>query len=282
MNARWPLVVIFVTAIVPIARSQPPQQGQFGTTPWQFQWKKDAILTYHVQHDTAVTDVTAGGKQQYGSRLTLTKRYRVMDVDNRGTATLEYSVTAMRNEQTRPDGDVLLFDSTDLNKSTPAIRDQLAKYVGVTLAVLRVDANGNVVAVKQGDPDRYGAEPPFTLTIPDKVPSILPGVSWSRKFDVTLNPPLGTGEKYAAEQEYNCKSDDRKYTIAVKTTFKNMPAAVQEQIPLVPKELHGEIIFDAGRVTAVRLSVDRTLENHQGPGSSYRFQSTYAEELVAK
>ena len=37
----------------------------------------------------------------FRSHLELRKCYRVADVDARGTATLEYSVTAMRNEQTR-------------------------------------------------------------------------------------------------------------------------------------------------------------------------------------
>ena len=115
--------------------------------------------------------------------------------------------------------------------------------------------------------------------------ALVEGASWRRPFEVTLNPPLGTGEKYAAEQEYNCtKFADGKAVIALKTAFKNPPPAVQEQIPLVPKELAGEVIFDtaAGRVVAVRLSVDRTLDNHQGAGSSYRFQSTYVEELLVK
>jgi hypothetical protein len=272
MKTRWTLVLLLAAAFVSRTQAQ---------TPWQFRWQKGQILAYRVKHDTTVTEVVAGGKQQYGSHLALTKRYHVLDVDAQGIATLEYRVTAMRNEQTRPDGEVLLFDSADLAKSTPTIRDQLAKYVGTTLAVLRVNPAGNVIAVKQGPADRYAAEPPFTLVLPG-VP-LLEGMSWRRSFDVTLNPPLGTGEKYSAEQECRCaKFTDGNATVALKTAFKSMPASVQEQIPLVPKELSGEVIFEvtAGHVIAVRLGVDRTLENHQGAGSSYRFQSTYTEEFL--
>ena len=129
MKARWMLAVLLVASFASTARAQ----------AWQFRWTKEQVLSYRVKHDTTVTEVAAGGKQQYGSHLTLTKRYRVLDVDANGVATLEYSVTAMRNEQTRPDGEVLLFNSADLAKSTPGIRDQLAKYVGTTLAVLRVE-----------------------------------------------------------------------------------------------------------------------------------------------
>jgi hypothetical protein len=54
-------------------------------------------------------------------------------------------------------------------------------------------------------------------------------------------------------------------------------------MPLVQKETQGTVVFDvaAGRVAEVRLTVDRTLENHQGPGSSYHFESSYSEQYVA-
>ncbi len=274
MTARSMLVVLLAGTYAATAQAQ---------TPWQFRWEKGQILSYRVKHLTTVTEVVGNGKQQFGSRLELTKRYRILDVDATGVATLDYSVTAMRNEQTRPNGEVLLFDSTDPAGSTPGIRDQLAKYVGTVLAVLRVDAAGKVVEVKQGPAERYADEPPFTLVLPGA--AVAEGAAWLRKFDVTLHPPLGTGEKYPAEQECRCtKIAGGKAAIALKTAFKTAPASVQEQIPLVPKEVQGEAIFDvtAGQIAEVRLSVDRTLDNHQGPGSSYHFQSTYTEELVGK
>ena len=72
-------------------------------------------------------------------------------------------------------------------------------------------------------------------------------------------------------------------TIAVATKFRAMPESVQERMPLIQKETQGTVVFDvkAGRVAEVRLTVDRTLENHQGPGSSYHFESTYTEQHVA-
>jgi hypothetical protein len=272
MKTRW-ILVLLLTAAPPAA---------FAQTPLQFRWQKGAVLSYKVKTVTAVTEVVSGGKQQFGSRLDLTKRYRVVDVDTGGTATLEYSVTAMRNEQTRPNGETLLYDSADLAKSTPGLREQLGKFVGTTLAVVRVDATGAVVEVKQGPADRYGAEPLFTLVLP-KMP-IEAGKDWIRPFDLTLDPPLGTGEKFRAEQKCRCtKLDGGKATIALATSFKALPESVQERMPLVQKETQGTVLFDiaAGRVVEVRLAIDRTLENHQGPGSSYRFESSYSEQYVA-
>jgi hypothetical protein len=274
MNTRWIAAVLLALACPNAAWAQ---------SPMQFRWQKGQILTYRVKHVTAVTEVVSDGKQQFGSRLDLTKRYRVADVDGKGVATLEYSVIAMRNEQTRPNGEVLLFDSADPDKSTPGLREQLTKYVGTTLAVLRVDAAGQVIEVKQGPTERYGAEPPFTLVLPGS--AVLIGQVWLRNFELTLDPPLGTGEKYKAQQECRCKKfEGGKVTIALATAFKTMPESVQERMPLLQKEAQGEVVFDttAGRVADVRLTVDRTLANHQGPGTSYHFVSTYTEQHVAE
>jgi hypothetical protein len=270
MHKAWMLVGL-TAAIAPAAQAQ------------QFRFTKGETLAYRVKHDTTVTEVVDGAQRQFKSHLELLKQYRVADVDAQGVATLEYSLAAMRSEQTRPSGDVLRFDSTDPAKSTTELRDQLAKYVGTTLAVLRIDITGTVVAVKQG-PARHFDEPPFTLVLPGRV-SASEGTSWSRVFDVTLDPPLGTGEKHAAEQRWAwTKLVGGKATIALTTSFKKMPEAIQERIPLVQKETQGNVTFDvaAGRVLAVRLAVDRTLMNHQGEGSSYRYESTYTEDLAAK
>ena len=270
MHKAW-MLTLLTAAIAPAAQAQ------------EFRWTKRDTLAYRVKHDTTVTEVVDGAKRQFKSHLELHKRYRVMDVDADGIATLDYSLTEMRTEQTRPSGDVLRFDSTDPAKSTPELRDQLGKYVGSTLAVLRIDRTGNVVAVKKG-PARHLTEPPFTLVLPGRV-GVVEGVSWQRFLDVTLDPPLGTGERHAATQEWNCtKMADGKATITLKTSFPKLPETVQERIPLVQKETQGEVVFDvaAGRVSAVRLTVDRSLLNHQGEGSSYRYESTYVEDLVAK
>jgi hypothetical protein len=274
MHARWMLVLLLAATAAPVARAQ---------VPWQFRWEKSQVLSYRVKHDTAVAEVIDGQKHAFKSQLELLKRYRVVDVDGDGIATVEYSLAAMRNEQVRPNGEVYRFDSADPAKSTPELRGQLGKYIGTTLAVLRIDRAGKVIAVKQGPAARHMAEPPFTLVLPGS--AVREGQAWTRDFEVTLEPPLGTGEKHAAQQEFRCtKLVDGKVAIALKTVFKAMPESVQEQMPLLQKEAQGDVVFDvaAGRVEAVRLTIDRTLMNHQGEGSSYRYQSTYVEELISK
>ncbi len=248
---------------------------------WRFRWQVGQTLQYRVDHVTTVTEVVGSNKTETTAKLALVKRWQVQAVDGQGVATLQLSLAAMRNEQTRPDGSVLLFDSANPEKSTPELREQLAKYVGATLAILRVDGYGRVVGVPQGDAKRYESELPLVVVLPEAAPAA--GQAWERSYKITLDPPQGTGEEYETVQKYVCeKAEGSAGHIRVTTQLKNTPASLRDQIPLLQKQTAGEIVFDigSGRLHSARLLVDKVLEGHQGPGSSYRFQSTYTEQYV--
>lgn len=91
-------------------------------TVWQFRWQKDQIFTYQAKHKTNVEEVADKAKVTSASKLSVTKRWRVLDVDAKGAATLELSLAAMRNEQTTPSGEILLFDSAEPDKGTPELK----------------------------------------------------------------------------------------------------------------------------------------------------------------
>lgn len=251
------------------------------TADWRFRWQKGEVLNYRVEQTTAVTEVVGGSKFETRSKVNLTKRWEVVDVDAQGIATVRLSITAMRNEQQRPSGESVLFDSSAPDKSTPELRDQLGKLLGQTLAILRVDPLGKVVEVKQGPANRYDAEPPFALVLPEKLE---PGKqSWTRPFAIALDPPFGGGEKIQASQTYQASAAaDGKIKLVVASQLNDQGASKQQQIALVQKLAQGEVLFDAvrGRLFATRLGVDQTVQGHQGDGSSYRFQSSYVEQAA--
>lgn len=249
---------------------------------WQFRWQKGQVLSYQVAHKTSVTEVTGGNKVESSSQLNLTKRWQVLDVDAKGVATLQLSLAALRHEQARPGGEVLLFDSANLEKSTPELKEQMAAYVGKALALVRVDGLGRVVEVLQGAANRYESEPPFVLVLPGQ--AVQEGQAWQRAYAVTLEPPLGTGEKYPAAQVYKwTTSKAGQATLTLTTQLKAQPENNADRAPLLQKQPDGQIVFDieAGRLVSAQMSIDKTLENHAGEGSSYRFFSQYTEQLIA-
>jgi hypothetical protein len=250
----------------------------------RFLWQPGQVLTYRVEHVSSVAEVVEGNKTESKTLMNLTKRWQVIEVDKDGLATVQLSLTAMRWETTTPSGGILLFDSADPAKSDEHLREELGRLVGQTLAVLRVDSQGKVIEVKEtrhGPASRFDSELPFVIVLPDARPR--PGQTWQRTYQITLDPPQGTGEKYDAMQSYVCKAaDDATITVALATEIKSQPESVFDRIPLLQMQPEGEVLFDvrSGRLKSAHLRIDKELAGHQGEGSKYHFQSAYTEELV--
>jgi hypothetical protein len=242
----------------------------------RFQWKTGQVLTYTVEHSTCALDKMGESRSETKSLLKVTKRWQVLSVDASGVATVQMALTAMFQERTTPDGDVLRFDSANLDKSTPELKP-MAAFLNKPLATLRVDSYGRVVEVKESktDPSTWENELPFLAVLPGVVPVV--GQSWERSYKITLAPPLGTGEKHDAVQRYTCKAvAGNLATVTLVTELKSPPKVPADGVPLWQVTPHGEVVFDlkAGRLHSARLTIDRELKDHLGEGSHTKFQST--------
>ena len=272
---RFVSVVVLAT-MVGVSLAEPPR----------FKFQKGETLTYHLVHTTRVTEIVIDEKTNKSveteatTNVDLTRKWKVTEVNAAGVATLEMTIASIRWER-KAGKDEDIFDSTkpdDLNKS------ELAKHVGPVLAIVCVDGNGRVVEVKQSKAapaERFQAELPFKIVLPAMEPTL--GESWNRSFSVKLDPPFGTGEKYAASQKYVCQEPKSGLlTLSVSTEIKELPASASEQIPLLPTLIEGTLYFHAqtGRYYAARLKIQKELKSHQGEGSVYRFASTFVEDIV--
>jgi hypothetical protein len=279
MLQREMAAVSALLVYVTLASAQPANP----TPP--FQWKNGQVLVYKVEETTEATDVKDEDKAVTKTRLNLTKRWQVTAVDAQGVATVQLSLSSLLQEMTNAKGETLTFDSTNAEKTAPQLKEQMAKYVGQTLAVLRVDGYGRLVEVKEskfGPASRFEAEMlPFLAVVPPA--PLKAGQTWERPFKVTLDPPQGAGEKYDAVQRYTCKaSANNVATITVTTEMKTQPDAAADRVPLLQKLVQGEVVFDyqAGRLKSATLKVDSELKAHQGEGSSFHFTRSYSEEYV--
>ncbi|HZU38561.1 MAG TPA: hypothetical protein VFA18_21730 [Gemmataceae bacterium] len=251
---------------------------------WRFQWQAGQTLKYQVEQNFSVTETADGKTTELKVKLSNTKNWKIIGVDQAGVATMELTMSSLHMEQTTPAGETLTFDSSSPDKSTPQLRDQVAKYIGQRLALLRVDGTGKVIEVKEsnyGPASRYESMPPFVIVLPGR--SLAQGETWSRDYNVTLDPPAGTGEAYPATQSYKCRIVQGPQSIIdFATTIKNPPASVADQVPLLEKQTVGAVLFNtpAGRMEQAKIVVNKELKGHRGEGSSYRFQSTYTEKYV--
>jgi hypothetical protein len=249
----------------------------------QFRWANGQVLTYRVTQSTTAIE-TGERTVETSTKLDLVKRWIVESVDAKGVATVTMSLERLRMETKSPSGETLLFDSSDAAKSTPALRDELTKYINTPLTIVRIDNRGQLVEVKEskfGPASRLVADLPFKIILPTT--AIAQGLSWQRPYQIKLEPPQGAGEAYDATQNLTCTSiKGETIFIAMATELKTPPESASSQIPLLPLLPTGEVVFDAaaGRLKAAKFTIQKELDGHAGEGSKYKYKSTYVEELV--
>jgi hypothetical protein len=250
-----------------------------------FRWQAGQVLTYRVEQTVTATETKADSKDETRTQLSLLKRCKVLGVDAAGVATLQISFQALRYEMKRPGGEPIFFDSADPDKAPADLRKQFLPFVNGPLAVIRVDSRGKVIDLKDARSELYSvakfeSEPPFRAILPAPLKE---GQTWDRDYQITLEPPAGTGEKYAATQHYTCKSvADNQAMVTVKTEMKSQPKTVAEQVLLWHNQLEGEVVFDlsAGRLKSAVFKGDREQKGLQGDDSTTRVQETYIEQYT--
>jgi hypothetical protein len=248
----------------------------------RFHWQTGQVLVYRTEHNTVASYVMGDNKSETKTRVQSSKRWQVMGVDAAGVATLQMSLTALFFETIPPSGDPLVFDSANLDKSTPALRKQYENYVGQALVVVRVDGQGKVVEVKEArsgySAAKYESDPPFKFVLPAE--ALKADATWERGYQITLEPPQGTGEKYAAVQRYKCKTiAENLAAIQVTTEVKGTAEAQEDQVPLWQVQPEGEIVFDvaSGRLQKATLRIDKEAKIE---GGNTHFQSVYTEQYA--
>jgi hypothetical protein len=267
----------------------------FAQEPLRFQWKPGQVLTYSVQQTIAIRETArqpgadAPVTTATATKLNLTRRWDVKSLDAAGTATLEMSITAMRQEINRPGGPDAAgkptIDTIVLDSATGEGRKQMAAFLGKPIVTAKVDARGRLLDAKAtaGSADRLRAELPFRVVLPEQAPAA--GGSWQRAFVIQLDPPAGTGEKYDATQTYTLKGEAQGHAVVgVATALKAAPKDPAEVPPLVPLLWEGEVYFHkaTGRYAGAKLSVKQEVANHQGDGTKFVYESQYTEALVEK
>jgi hypothetical protein len=252
--------------------------------PARLRWQPGQVMLYKIEHSTVATDVVGDNKTETKSFLKVTRRWQVTGADAAGIATLQMSLTALMQERTTPKGEVLRYDSASPDKSTPELKAAFGKFLNVPLAVLRVDGLGKVVEVKEskcGPASNYENELPFIGVLPPE--GLRVGQTWARTYKITLEPPLGTGEKFDAVQRYTCKSiANGRATLSLTTEVVGAPKAAADSVPLWQMQPKGEIVYDlaAGRLLGARLEISKEIKGHQGEGSSTKFVSNYTIEYA--
>ena len=258
--------------------------------PPRFVWTAGDTLVYKVSQTTTVDELTRdeGAKKATAVKtvtaLTSTKQWAVKGVGKDGTATLELTVAALRQEVTQTVG-----DRKPVNRVIDSADPEDAKgmpFLTKPVFTLTVDATGKVLEAKsdqKGVADRLEAEPPFRLVWPAKMPAV--NDTWERPFVLKLPPPLGAGEKFDAAHTFTFRGMKDAYAVVgLTTTVKDTPTDPAVLPALAPVLWEGDVFFNtkSGRYHGAKLTAKREVANHRGEGTKLTYASEYTEAAAEK
>lgn len=250
----------------------------------RLRFRPGEVLQFRVEQTTRVTQTLDGENQTFESRTELIKRWEILEAGLDGPFTLQLTIPQLKLLQKLPSGQTIAYDSTQPEGSHPALRQQMEQFLGKPTVKLKIDSRGQVlhsqplVSIPVG---QLGSEPPFAIVLPEQ--PWQPQSRWTRPYSLLLEPPLGTGEKYQAEQQFELRSlHQHQAEIVWQTHIPNPPATASERIPLLQKLTRGTALFDTNthRITLIRMQAGGTVEGHEGANSKYEFSSEYIERLL--
>lgn len=256
----------------------------------RFKFTPGETLTYSVEQTTTVTESTPAAGSVPAETATskldlkLTRRWAVKAVDAAGVATLELTVTAMKQDMTRTAKPGAEPDKFGVDSSTPEGRKQLAPVMDKPVLVVKLDPTGALISADSPagtGTGRVAAELPFRIVFPATVPGV--NKPWTRPAVLTLDPPHGTGEKVALVQTCTLKGESAgHWVIGVTTAAKDEAKDPTAKLAVGPVLWAGDVFIDPakGRYAGARLTVKREVEDAAGPGSKFVYESTYTEALA--
>jgi hypothetical protein len=240
------------------------------------------VLRYETIHDNDVKITTPDTQAATTSKVEQIKEWKVVNVDSLGVATLELTIRRLRLVQTEPDGTTVKFDSTDRQNSHKDLIEQLGKLVEKPVLRVQLAKDGTVKHMEPlGDQRSLPKELPFHVSIPEDLPKV--GLTWNRSYAISLDPPVGKGQAFKASQICAIeKMEGNTMVISTETTLADSVESMEDRMSLVHLMPNGEVTLDAARglLVETKQSVDQTVNEFAGPGSSYSVKTLYTEKLV--
>lgn len=252
--------------------------------PFTFQFKTGQPLRYRTQHETRVEVKQGEETSASTSKVNQVKRWDVQKVDSFGVATLVLSIEELTLEQVEPTGEILRFDSTDVEGSNPQLAEHLQKVVGQPILEVQIDKHGQIKHYKHlGDKEEILRELPFVVTVPADALAAK-NLQWKRDFPIQLDPPLGNHETLRGMQICSVEeaTTDR-IKIAVRNEVIDEIKDARRRVPVIQFLPKGVVELDprSGRMVKARMKINETIADFDGAGGTYAFASEYVEELQA-
>lgn len=225
-----------------------------------------------------------------------TKVWTVIDVDEDGTATFEYSVDdaemnnkAMTKTTTPVDDEPAVreeescYDSKNPDEEPNPRFLELANSLRIPLSHMTINSEGKLLKKVQKAPYAAAAEE-NRIAIPMPEKAVKTGDSWDVPNDIIIPEQNGTVRKIAAKQRFTLeKIQNGIATIRFKTIRLVPVISPKDKMKMIDKEPSGVVYFDikAGCNIEQQSDMNQNILNWtEGTASSASYQSRFTEKYL--
>ncbi|NQU21521.1 MAG: hypothetical protein HQ567_09575 [Candidatus Nealsonbacteria bacterium] len=247
----------------------------------RYQFRGGQMFRWDVTHQTSTRTSIAETTKNVDATSKSVKLWRVLNVNDDGSATFEHSVESIDMRQKLSGHKEVRYNSLTDDEVPVGFKD-VARAVGVPLSVVTLDSSGKIIKreIKQSAPSvKHAAR--VTIPLPEKPVPI--GHTWS--FPHEVNVPLRSGgiKRVKTLQSFEL--------LSVKTGVATIRVATQILSPirdpailsqLVQLKSRGEVKFDvdAGCIIGQQMDIDEHVVGWHTDASSLRYTSRFTEKLL--
>jgi hypothetical protein len=239
------------------------------------------MLRWNVVHRSNIKTSVSGTTQTAETTTGSVKVWRVHEVKPNGQIVFDHMVQSVDMRHRLTGRDEVRYNSLT-DPVAPRGFEDVARAVGVPLAIVTIDSQGKLIERKQNFVKAAVAgQGEITIQLPDQPVAV--GGHWSSINNLDVPLADGTTRRFKTMQCFKLESVKTGVaTISVSTQFLApiMDPAIEAQV--VQYETSGTVRFDidAGQILARQIDVDRSVVGFRGEASSIHYVGRSTEAML--
>ncbi len=238
-------------------------------------------LRWTVVHRCRIRTSVSASTQTAETTTTSVKVWRVHEVKPDGTVVFDHLVESVDMRHRLSGRDEVHYNSrTDL--CAPHGFEDVARAVGVPLALVTIDAQGKVLQRKQNFVKAAVAgQGEITIQLPEQAVAV--GSRWSSQNNIDVPLADGSVRRIRAMQSFKLES--------VKTGVATISMSTQIMTPIQDPAIEAQVLqyetsgsvrfdIDRGQILGRQIDVDKSVVGFRGEASSIRYIGRSTEEYL--
>ncbi len=246
------------------------------------QFESGEEVRWRVKHVAQHVTKIQGNEQTSKSSSNSVKLWKIQSVDADGKITFEHSIEDVEMWQQTDDRERVFYSSLD-PKKPPLEYEQVAETVGIPLATIVIDAQGNIISKKALYEKHDMGLGEVAMPLPPQAVKI--GDTWYTPGELTANAQDGSIKRIKTRKRFTLES--------VKHGVANIAAKTELLTPIhdagikaqIAQQITNEKIkfdIDAGRMLSRMAHWNERVVGFSGADSMMHHQADFSESITTK